>query len=292
MGMLGKMKAAMLTSKGSSLREKGRLDEAEATFRKAIEADASSADAWHNLGLLYKYQGRWPESMECQGKAVELDPEDESWWWDLGIAATGAGDWSAARQAWKRCGVEIPAAEGEVEKDMGPAAVRVKGTAEVPEVIWAQRVDPARAELQGVPLPTTERRWKDVVIHEGVPNGSRGRSGKQFHVFDELRLFKPSGFKTYRVVSSIKPKEAGPALLESFQEAGLAASDWQSSVRFLCEICLTGVPHKVHSHEVHGGERIYGAAANSEDEVREIVSAWNEKWPECEVVGIDLVYGG
>jgi tetratricopeptide (TPR) repeat protein len=192
MGLFDKMKALRLNAKASALQEEGRLEEAESAYRAALDANSTSAEIWHNLGVLYKVQGRWQESFEALRKAVDLDASDMGYWWDLGIAATGLEDWDTARKAWKKCEVDLPEGQGPIEADMGRAAVRIRLSADSSEVVWARRVDPARAELHAVPLPMLKRRWKDIVIHDGVPSGSRKLAGKEFPVFDEIQVAEAS----------------------------------------------------------------------------------------------------
>ncbi len=285
------MKALRLNSKASSLQEEGHLEDAESAYRAALDANSTAAEIWHNLGVLYKLQHRWQESFEALRKALDLDASDEGWWWDLGIAATGLEDWGTARKAWKKCEVQLPDGQGPIEADMGRAAIRVKSAAESREVVWARRVDPARAELRGVPLPLSQRRWKDIVIHDGVPNGSRKLAGKEFPVFDEIQVATPSEYSTYMVVAKIGPRNAGRALLDKAEASGFSAVDWRSSLRFLCDKCLKGMPHEKHFHEVEGGERLFGVAARREEQVREVVDAWASEESDCEVVSVQLMLG-
>lgn len=291
MGLIGIMKASRLASKASSFQEKGQLEEAESAYRAALEANPASSEIWHKLGALFKVQARWQEASETFRKALELDDAEQSWWWDLGIAATGLEDWATAREAWKRCELSVPGGEGPIEADLGRASIRLSWSPDGSEVVWARRVDPARVELMGVPLPLTERRWKDLVIHDGVPNGSRRRAGEEFPVFDEIQVARPSAYSTFMLVARIGSRNADRALLDKAEEAGFAAVDWRPSIRFLCETCLQGVPHEKHFHEVEGGERLFGFAAEREEQVREVADAWASEQPDCEVVSVRLMFG-
>jgi len=190
-----------------------------------------------------------------------------------------------------KCEVDLPGGQGPIAADMGRAAVRVNPSAASPEVVWARRVDPARVELQGVPLPSSQRRWKDVVIHDGVPSSSRKLAGKEYPVFDEIRLAEPSDYSTFMVVARIGPRNADRALLDKAEESGLSAVDWRPSIRFLCETCLQGVPHEKHFHEIEGGERLFGFAARREEQVREVTGAWASEQADCEVVSVRLMLG-
>ena len=85
--------------RGMALEEEGKVSEAEAMYRQAIDDAPQWSVPWYNLGLLYKRQRQWSDSLACNRRAVELDPSDAAAWWNLGIAATGLGDWPEARRA-------------------------------------------------------------------------------------------------------------------------------------------------------------------------------------------------
>jgi tetratricopeptide (TPR) repeat protein len=59
-----------------SLREAGRLPEAERAAREAIRlSEEKRGDAWATLALILDGQGREVEALEAAGKAVEVDPK-------------------------------------------------------------------------------------------------------------------------------------------------------------------------------------------------------------------------
>jgi Flp pilus assembly protein TadD len=63
----------------------GRCEDSEAAFRRAIELDPKSAAAWNNLGNLRKdHLGRSDEAEAAYRKAIELDPKSARAWNNLG----------------------------------------------------------------------------------------------------------------------------------------------------------------------------------------------------------------
>ena len=60
---------------GNALREQGRLDDAVACYRRALELKPDYANAHCNLGLALQNQGKLTESLACYRRAVELDPD-------------------------------------------------------------------------------------------------------------------------------------------------------------------------------------------------------------------------
>lgn len=84
--------------------------------------------------------------------------------------------------------------------DLGSAAVRLSPEGEA-EVVWGRRLDPARIEVLSIPLPSSGRRWGEVVLHDGVPNGERiTAAGPSYPVFDEIELWAPSPVPTWVVL--------------------------------------------------------------------------------------------
>ena len=276
--------AARLVESGNELSDAGRVTDAE----NAYLAAAKRAPAWsvplYNLGLLCKYQGRWEESLDFNQRATELDPDNEGSWWNLGIAATALENWTVARRAWQACGITLPAGEGAPDGDFGPVPVRLDPDGQG-EVVWARRIDPARARLMNVPLPTSEFRWRDVVLHDGAPEGYRLLNGVQRPVFNVLSCFERSEFKTF----VLEPGTADPDVLDRLEEIaealGGAAEHWGSSTNILCRECSFGAPHE-HSHESGSPAHPHcGVAARDETHAKQIIDEWLETTRGADIVG-------
>jgi predicted TPR repeat methyltransferase len=60
---------------GVLLRAKGRLEQAESAYRTAIELNPDNPDCYHNLGVLLSATGRTPEAVTYYCKALTLKPE-------------------------------------------------------------------------------------------------------------------------------------------------------------------------------------------------------------------------
>ena len=157
------------------------------------------APNWHlpyyNLGLAYKYQGNWSKSYEYNLKATELDPNDNPSWWNLGIASTVLEKWIDARNAWNHFGLNLNITNEPVNLELNLTPIRLKNG----EVVWAKRICPARAYIKNIPYKKSNRRYDDLILNDGVPNGTRIVDGQEYPVFDELDLIQPSGFTTYSI---------------------------------------------------------------------------------------------
>lgn len=66
---------AALSKLGVSLAHQRRLDEAEKAFARAVEVSPRYAPAWSNLGNVYRETGRTDQALEAYERAVAADPD-------------------------------------------------------------------------------------------------------------------------------------------------------------------------------------------------------------------------
>ncbi len=74
------------------------------------------------------------------------------------------------------------------------------------EVVWSDRVDPARARIVSIPLAESGFRFADLVLHDGAAKGYRRLGDRDVPVFDCLQLLEASSFSTW--VAEVEPSEA------------------------------------------------------------------------------------
>jgi hypothetical protein len=265
--------AERLTDEASSHQERGDAIGAERAYRAALIADPGWSATHYNLGLLRKYQLRWEESFAHNARAVELAPDDKAANWNLGIAATALSRWPEARRAWTACGIDVPPGGGPPEFEWGHSPLRLE-PATVGEVVWAKRLDPARARIVSVPLPTSAYRWGDIVLTDGAQEGERIVNGARYPVFNVLQRISASGFQTF-IVELVAASDAAIKRLEAIAEAsGGAAENWGRATRILCRKCSYGEPHE-HPGEASAPAHPHcGIAARSEAHAREVLDHW------------------
>lgn len=208
------------------------------------------APNWHlpyyNLGLAYKYKGNWSKSYEYNLKATALDPSDNPSWWNLGIASTVLEKWIDARKAWNHFGLNLKITNEEVRLDIGMTPIRLKNG----EVIWADRICPARARIKNIPYKASNRKYNDIILNDGAPTGKRISNGQEYPVFDELDLLQPSDFTTYALGVRIKNKESLERLDNICHNKGAAFENWTDSTVVLCKQCSEGIPHEAHDKDL------------------------------------------
>ncbi|MGH2900156.1 MAG: tetratricopeptide repeat protein, partial [Solirubrobacteraceae bacterium] len=225
----------------------------------------------------------WEESRECNRRAAELAPDDRASWWNLGIAATALGDWVEARRAWAACGMDVPPGDGPPDFGWGTTPVRLDADDRA-EVVWARRVDPARAQIVSIPLPTSRFHWNDVVLADGAPEGERIVDGRRYPVFNALERLEASAFRTFVIELAARAPDATAALERCATEQGGAAEDWGTFTRILCHACSVGLPHEHRDGEGPPAHPHCGLAARDHEHADGIISAWLASTP-----GADLV---
>jgi hypothetical protein len=237
----------------------------------------------YNLALLCKYEGRWLESLDFNRRATELAPDDQACWWNLGIAATAVGNWSEARRAWAACGMTPPDGEGPPDFGWGITPVRLDPGSQG-EVVWARRIDPARAQIVNVPLPTSRFHWGDVVLTDGAVEGERMIGERKYPVFNVLEKLVPSTHRTYVIeLTSIDP-ELLAALEKCAQDRDGAIENWGTSTRILCHKCSVGLPHEHPQDEPEPAHPHCGLAARDAHHADSIITAWLADTPRADVI--------
>jgi Tfp pilus assembly protein PilF len=86
---------------GEALAGKGRLDEAIAHFEKALQIDPSHAGAHANLGAVLARAGRVDQAIPHLERAIEIKPDDIGAHKNLGLALAGKGRFEEATRCWE-----------------------------------------------------------------------------------------------------------------------------------------------------------------------------------------------
>ncbi len=293
--MLKRIKAEITNGRALNLQKQGKLQKAIELFKEAAAGDPGWSAPMYNLGLLYKKQRQWEESLEWNQRATAIDPKNEGAWWNLGIAATALGRWQVARSAWRGFGIDVPdallqGATGPVDLPCGFGPIRLNPDGDA-EVVWADRIDPARAVLASIPFPETNHRWKDVVLNDGEPDGYRKYQGKEVPVLNALALLEKSPFGTYVAHARVPARrEPNVKLAELAAAMDGSAEDWSTSVRILCKACSEGRPHRAHDTAAAPPEGVHtiGIAARNRHHAEEMLRAWEAASKGIRIESLDV----
>jgi tetratricopeptide (TPR) repeat protein len=287
--MTKRHQAAIINERARQLQEKGRLKEAVKLYKEAADIDRSWGTPLYNLGLLFKKEHDWEKSLKYNQRAAKLEPDNDAAWWNLGIAATALGRWDVARSAWRGFGIKVPDGEGPLDFPCGYGPFRINPEGDA-EVVWGDRIDPARAVLFSIPFPESKFRWRDVVLHDGAPNGYRQHKGNEIPVFDVLERLEPSPFVTFvaRVRMPSKP-EYVEQLAKLAAEQDSCAEDWTTSTRMLCKACSEGRPHELHDREASPKDDMHmiGIAARDRENAEKMLSTWESQANDIHVEWLD-----
>jgi hypothetical protein len=276
-------KAERLVAEGLALEDEGDATRAEEAYRAAIAQKPAWSVPYYNLGLMCKYQSRWQESLEFNRTAAALAPEDEAAWWNLGIAATALENWSEARRAWNARGMEPPAGRGPPDFAFGPTPVRLDPNGNG-EVVWTDRIDPARARIVSVPLPWSAYNHGDIVLTDGAAEGYRVVNNNQYPVFNALALLSASRLKKYVLELATSDPASVELLVEIAEELKGAAEDWGRSTNILCAQCSRGIPHEHPSGPHVPAHPHCGLAARDDPHAESIIRTWLDRAPKADLV--------
>ncbi len=67
-----------LVSKGKSLLEDGKFDDALGFFEQALLLNQDDPDLWNYKGIALRSLGRYEEAMACFNKSLEIEPRDRN----------------------------------------------------------------------------------------------------------------------------------------------------------------------------------------------------------------------
>lgn len=282
--------AEWLNQYGNRVCDAGNLRGAERWYKLASLLAPQWSVPWYNLGLLTKNTGRWGDSLGFNQRALSLDPENEGACWNLGIAATAMHDWPEARRAWKHYGIDISDGAGEVVTPPVSACVRLNPRRSG-EVVWGERLDPARLVILNVPLPDSLHRFRDIVLNDGAANGTRVKDGVEVPVFDELEIWQASQYSTLQVRLRVPDNKAERQLQQICGESGLGVEDW-SSLRIICDKCSRGNPgpHDCKARESGDGTRTFGLAAENYEDAVSALGDWVAVSKGAEWKGLETVF--
>lgn len=257
-------------------------DEAAAIkiYHQIIQDESTWSIPYYNLGLIYKYHGNWEKSFAYNLKATQLNQEDEAAWWNLGIASTALKKWEEAKRAWNKFGLDVEEKKGEVRMDIGPSPIRLKNE----EVVWAERICPARAIINNIPLQDSGYNYMDLVLNDGAPNGTRIYNEVEYAVFDVLEIFEKSNYQTYSIGANVNSKEDILVLREICHSLNLGFENWTNSINMISKQASEGIPYKNQDSDLKKEEIVdeynLAIATISKEQLNKILNQWKNQ---CQV---------
>ena len=183
------------------------------------------------LSRTYRTRMEWKPTFHYCLRAVEHNAFDENLWETLGIAATVLGEWEIARYAWNQLGFHFKPSAEALHLDLGIVPVRLN-PATAPEIVAARRIDPVRASIESIPQPSSDRRYKDLVLVENKPTGQFFQSNKKLPIHNELQVLKSSNWQTFSVLLYTSSQAEVDTLANLCLSANLGFDNWSNATRF------------------------------------------------------------
>lgn len=181
-----------------ALDRKGDVYTAVKLYKKLIKLAPNWPPPYQYLTSIYKYHNDWKAAFHYGQRAIENGANKEDTWRNYAIAATALKKWQIARSAWNKVGFQLKEVTKAPDFDMGMIPIRLTYD-NYHEIVWARQIDPARAIIESIPDPTSDRNYGDLVLIDYKITGYRIVKGKRRPVYDELQLLKRSGIRTFVV---------------------------------------------------------------------------------------------
>jgi tetratricopeptide (TPR) repeat protein len=130
----------LVFTRAGALERLGRVDEAEALFRKLLDSDPQDAAAANYLGYAWADRGvQLDEALELISRAVSLDPENAAYLDSLGWVHYRLGDLDQA-EYWLRRAVGLGGTDGTVLSHLGEVLLR-KGELDDARLLLREALD-------------------------------------------------------------------------------------------------------------------------------------------------------
>lgn len=78
------------------------IDEAQAAFQRAVDANPPYASAWFNLGTIYFNRKMYADARRCLERAIQLSPKDADSWNNMGMISVSEGNYDRALQEFRK----------------------------------------------------------------------------------------------------------------------------------------------------------------------------------------------
>ena len=221
--------------------EWGFFNEAETLAHYVHEKQPGEVSTLFHLMICAKMRLAWNEAQTWLDKLDSHRPKDAkpdpSIEWNRALLAVAQHDWISARQAWQAVGFQFPDLDqSEQTEDYATpgelSPIRIKIASELieassgklprSEVVWGRRIGPARVELSGIPYYHPTIRSGDILLIDGVKEGSVELNGESYPVSPALSVWASSPGETFRFYGVQKSLKAGIMLDQFTQKLGEA----------------------------------------------------------------------
>jgi hypothetical protein len=278
-----------LFKKALFLDQKGDVYTAVKIYKKLIKLAPDWHAPYQYLSVIYKYHNDWKAAFHYGQRAIENGANKDETWRDFAIAATALKKWQIARSAWNKVGFQLKEIKKAPDFDMGIIPVRIKYD-NFQEIVWARQIDPARAIIESIPDPVSDRNYGDLILIDYKVTGYRVIKGKKMPVYDELELIKRSYYRTYLVFLFDSGDNEANLLDRLSWNEGLGFDNWSHLNEMQLNKNLARLP-EYYNEDLEfdlGKEDLRIAlAANNLEEIENLMKNWAAiSLKEYEIIGL------
>lgn len=247
-------------------------------YKKVVKLAPDWSLPYHFLSLFYRQRNEWKPSFHYSQKAIETNPEDKTAWRILATSATALRRWQTARKAWNELGFEFRQTDKVLNLDLGLIPVCINPKTK-PEIVWARQIDPARAQIESIPQPASERRYKEIILIDNQPVAHRRLRGKRVPIYEELESVRLSAYNTYAVILETRKKSEVDILDKLCLDAEIGFDNWSKVTRqfqirnqeILPEYFGAEIFSEAHKDSSY---QLVALAAKNSIEVKEVLYSW------------------
>lgn len=235
---------------------------------KHIAKEARNWAAPHiRLGEIYKYRQEWKPALYYNKKAVSLDAGNQMAWWNVGIAATALKKGRLARSVWAKFGYSTD------EPSLRPVSVRLSLQGQF-ELLWVSRLGPARGFIRNIPHPRSGRRYGDIVLIDGIPQGFHTSDAYRLPVYEELGLLKISHYRTFSCLLQSAERKEVETLRQLCRDENLGFEVWSNASRAFTSQYFGAAPEYYFHNFEPQSELLVALAAPDQEAALSVLDSW------------------
>jgi tetratricopeptide (TPR) repeat protein len=224
-------RARVLFYQARSLRQRGKWDECIARLEAARELKPESLTIAQELAFAYRSVERWQEALALLSFLVERsEPGDHDW--DRMVVATVLDEHEIVRASAARLGYQFEGT-GPIDQAYEYCNLRTRDAFGEEKALRAVRISPVVGRIVQLTGPKARERYQDWVLFEpaslnepATTDDDGGEEEKPAHVheFNELRVLREGGYRSYEL-DGFHPGEAAiDALCDDLEAVGGALS--------------------------------------------------------------------
>lgn len=265
-----------LFKKAVALDRQGDVYTAVKIYKKLIKIAPDWYPPYQYLSSIYKYHNDWKAAFHYGQRAIENGADKADMWRNYAIAATALKKWQVARNAWNKVGFELKEVTKAPNFDMGLIPVRLRYD-NYHEIVWARQIDPARAIIESIPDPISDRNYGDLILIDFKVTGYRIVNKKKVPVYDELELIKRSYYNTFLVFLYGSEKNEVNLLDQLCFNESLGFDNWSHLNELQLNRNLASLPEYYNEDlavDIAGEDRRIAIAAESIESVEAVMKTW------------------